>query len=348
MIDRRSFLHVGASAALGTCFPALARRRHHVVVIGAGIGGLAAAWWLEQAGAEVTVIELAGRIGGRNFTLRDGDLFIDLAGPPQSVILPPGSAFDAGPWRILPAHQRVRALAATLGLGLKPVSFVGHADSHRITGGMDGLPRALASRLRTPIVLNSALVSARPAGRGLRLWLNGPAGGREVLADALVFAALPGRLLGIDHGLPGIQRWLPAIAQRDALKVALTATAAPAPGSVTGIQALVPTGFPGLGVVYGNAHALDSALRGEREIQIGAAQSLWGTPTAHPIAVRFAAVPGIGAAAEALPGALARQLAAGMPPWFFCSDALSPHNGWQEGALHSAEQVAGQVMRYLG
>lgn len=44
---------------------------NHVVVIGAGLAGLAAAWELEQAGHEVTVLEARTRPGGRVHTLRD-------------------------------------------------------------------------------------------------------------------------------------------------------------------------------------------------------------------------------------------------------------------------------------
>lgn len=42
----------------------------HVLVLGAGLAGLAAAWELESAGAEVTVLEARSRPGGRVHTLR--------------------------------------------------------------------------------------------------------------------------------------------------------------------------------------------------------------------------------------------------------------------------------------
>ena len=45
-----------------------------VLVIGAGISGLAAAWMLGHAGCPVTILEARKRIGGRIFTLRDPDL----------------------------------------------------------------------------------------------------------------------------------------------------------------------------------------------------------------------------------------------------------------------------------
>src|SRR3546814_19041587 len=45
----------------------------HVVVLGAGIAGLTAAYELEQAGFLVTLLAARERVGGRAWTLRDGD-----------------------------------------------------------------------------------------------------------------------------------------------------------------------------------------------------------------------------------------------------------------------------------
>src|SRR5688500_2802353 len=46
--------------------------RTHVIVAGAGLGGLAAARDLEADGARVTVVEARDRVGGRVHTIRDG------------------------------------------------------------------------------------------------------------------------------------------------------------------------------------------------------------------------------------------------------------------------------------
>src|SRR4051794_27672415 len=47
-------------------------RRSDVVVIGAGVAGLSAALPLARAGAKVTLLEAAERVGGRLFSLHSG------------------------------------------------------------------------------------------------------------------------------------------------------------------------------------------------------------------------------------------------------------------------------------
>ena len=75
---RRSFLQASSAAAGGVALAGCAARRSArplpgadpVVVVGAGIAGLTAAWRLHQAGVAVRVLEAQDRVGGRMFSLR--------------------------------------------------------------------------------------------------------------------------------------------------------------------------------------------------------------------------------------------------------------------------------------
>lgn len=67
-LSRRDFLGVAATLAL----TGRGARRRHVIVVGAGLAGLACARELEQRGFRVTVLEARDRIGGRVYTLDNG------------------------------------------------------------------------------------------------------------------------------------------------------------------------------------------------------------------------------------------------------------------------------------
>lgn len=103
--------------AAARAFGALPQR---AIVAGAGMAGLWAAWVLEQAGLQVTVLEAGLRIGGRNWTVRPGDTVPGTAGSrSQRCTFSDGQYLNAGPWRILPWHHRVLACALRHGIALE-------------------------------------------------------------------------------------------------------------------------------------------------------------------------------------------------------------------------------------
>src|SRR6516164_10845655 len=61
-----------------------------VVILGAGLAGMTAAIELERAGYRLSVLEYNLRPGGRNWTLRGGDVYTELGGATQTC------QFDAG------------------------------------------------------------------------------------------------------------------------------------------------------------------------------------------------------------------------------------------------------------
>jgi len=91
-----------------------------VIILGAGISSLVCAYELERAGYEVTVIEASPRIGGRNFTVRGGDV-IDEMGHRQvcEFDMHPNLYFNAGPARIAAQHRLLLGYCQELEVALE-------------------------------------------------------------------------------------------------------------------------------------------------------------------------------------------------------------------------------------
>src|SRR3954452_13096393 len=79
-----------------------------VLVVGAGLAGLAAARELRRAGKEPLVLEATRRVGGRAHSVRLGEATANLGGE----------------W-VGRRHRRVRGLVDGLGLRLEPSRFLG-------------------------------------------------------------------------------------------------------------------------------------------------------------------------------------------------------------------------------
>ena len=90
--------------------------RRRVVVVGAGLAGLTAAYELGLAGFDVTVLEARDRIGGRVYTVRD----------PFQI----GQHAEAGGEYVDVVHRRVRAFCRRFGLPLQNATrgFAGLED----------------------------------------------------------------------------------------------------------------------------------------------------------------------------------------------------------------------------
>ena len=100
-----------------------------VVVLGAGIAGLVAAYELRRAGFLVTVLEARNRVGGRAWTLRGGDRVEQIDRPLQRARFSDGLYFNAGPARIPSWHHAILGYAKRLNVPMEV--FV---NSHMATG----------------------------------------------------------------------------------------------------------------------------------------------------------------------------------------------------------------------
>lgn len=140
MLSRRSFLHLvgafggstavyraavgmGLMSASAVARPDIApvRNGKSVLILGAGISGLAAAYELSRKGYAVKVIEASHRPGGRNLTLRGGDLVDEVEYPQRCEFDRHADLyFNAGPARIPGHHAALLNYCKELGVALAP------------------------------------------------------------------------------------------------------------------------------------------------------------------------------------------------------------------------------------
>jgi monoamine oxidase len=100
--------------------PANSGNGRSVVVLGAGIAGLVAAYELQRAGYDVTVLEARDRIGGRVWTVRGGDVIEQRGRAPQRVGFDQGLYLNAGAARIPSSHRVILNYARRFGVQLEP------------------------------------------------------------------------------------------------------------------------------------------------------------------------------------------------------------------------------------
>ena len=91
----------------------------HVIVLGAGVAGLISAYELEQAGFRVTLLEARGRVGGRAWTVRNGDRIEMIGEATQTARFSDGVYFNAGPARLPSFHQGMLGYARNFGVPLE-------------------------------------------------------------------------------------------------------------------------------------------------------------------------------------------------------------------------------------
>ena len=117
-LTRRSFLQKSALAypamlSLGMIPAAPAHafeltsiaKSKHVVIIGAGLSGLAAAYELARLGYTYTLLEARERVGGRCWSVRKNSTNTELKNPQQKASFDDGLYFNAGPSRIPHHHE---------------------------------------------------------------------------------------------------------------------------------------------------------------------------------------------------------------------------------------------------
>jgi len=138
-----------------------------IAVVGAGLSGLAAAYRLVQAGADVVVLEARKRIGGRVWRIEAG-----------------GLPFDAGAEAIDEAHRRLLALADELNMSTwRTEPWAAHVRPSRLVAALEERIAELAARI-DPAHPEETDDASMLDAQTLHGWLAERDASAEVLAEA--------------------------------------------------------------------------------------------------------------------------------------------------------------------
>ena len=121
------------------------RKDQSILILGAGIAGLVAAYELRKAGYTVKVLDYNSRAGGRAWTIRGGDTITELGGAKQHCEFDTGLYLNPGPWRIPHHHYGVLDYAKRLNVPLEPFMMVNYNSFLHSSKAYGGRPQ----RVRT-------------------------------------------------------------------------------------------------------------------------------------------------------------------------------------------------------
>ena len=159
---RRLFEIVGSSVGAAAAYQAMTRLGHaeespyrgpirldgdpkgaSVLILGAGLAGMTAAIELQDAGYKVSVLEFNRRAGGRNWTIRGGDVVTELGGATQACAFDAGLYLNPGPWRIPYHHHAILDYCRRFGVALEPFIQLNHNAYLHSTNAFGGKPKRI-------------------------------------------------------------------------------------------------------------------------------------------------------------------------------------------------------------
>jgi len=112
-----------------------------VLILGAGLAGMTAAYELRKAGYKVTMLEFNQRAGGRCWTLRGGDTYTELGGATQQCQFAEGNYINPGPWRVPYHHHHVMSYINEFNIPIEPFIQVNYNALVHSTHAFGGKPQ---------------------------------------------------------------------------------------------------------------------------------------------------------------------------------------------------------------
>lgn len=133
-------LRVPAAFAQMPDLPATHGQGQRVVILGAGIAGLTAAYELNKIGYEVIILEAKDRAGGRSYTVRRGDKIVENTGTEQTCKFDEGPDFylNAGPGRLPYHHTAILHYCTLFDVKLEVYTMMSRANFYQRDGSWRG------------------------------------------------------------------------------------------------------------------------------------------------------------------------------------------------------------------
>ena len=132
-------------AALPT--PGKGGKKPRVLILGAGLCGMSAAYELGKLGYECELFEARGRAGGRCWTVRGGDRETEVGGAEQTAHFAEGAYMNPGPARIPGHHTTTLNYCQELGVAVEVFNNVNESAYYLVKG----LPRVRLREARADL-----------------------------------------------------------------------------------------------------------------------------------------------------------------------------------------------------
>ena len=106
----------------------------HIIILGAGLAGMASAYELTKLGYKCTILEARNRAGGRCWSVRRGTVSKETDLPVQTAAFDAGMYFNAGPSRIPHHHELTLHYCKELGVPVQVYNNINEATYYFAEG----------------------------------------------------------------------------------------------------------------------------------------------------------------------------------------------------------------------